>query len=265
MSFGDWQYWSAAPPEPPRRWITRHDRTAETIFDLDARTIVLHPDPRADEGIPPLLLAGSGMAHALATVGVSALHASAVEADGAAIAFIGPSGQGKTTVASLLCAAGRPAVADDILRCEVTGEGGSDNSRAFCYRGSTRLRLRPQAAELAPAISAESELSADERVCVDAEATAHRRLPLAAIVVPRPSRDQTELVVERLRGRAAATELLRSPRLRGWVEPSLARLHFELSERLANAVPILAATIPWGPPFPPGLADELVDQIRSHA
>ena len=87
-----------------------------------------------------------------------------------------------------------------------------------------------------------------------------------AIVVPRPSRDHTELAVERLRGRAAAeTELLRSPRLLGWVEPSLVRLHFELSERLANAVPILAATIPWGPPFPPGLAGELVGRIVSSA
>jgi hypothetical protein len=126
------------------------------------------------------------------------------------------------------------------------------------------MRLRPQAARLAEEIGMGAETSVDGRVCAIAEPSRHRRLPLAAIVVPRPSRTQAKVVVERLRGRRAAAELLRSPRLPGWIEPSLMRLHFELSERLANAVPILEATIPWGPPFPRDLATELVGRILSN-
>ena len=264
LHIGDLRYWSAADPARPHRWVLHHGRTAETVLDLEGRTITLHPDPRADPGLPPLLLGGSGVAHALAADGVSALHASAVEVDGSAVAFIGVSGQGKSTIAGLLCASGYRAVADDILRCEVAADS-SGAGAAYCYRGSTRLRLRPQAAELAPLVAADPHETADERVGVLAQPTPLRRLPLAAIVAPRPSRDATRLSVERLRGRRAAAELLRAPRLIGWLEPSLIRLHFELTEGLVNAVPVLEATIPWGPPFPLGLAGELVGGIMSAA
>ncbi len=261
LRIGELEYWSAAADAPPR-WVVRHGRTAETILDLEKRTITVHPDPRADRGLVPLLLSGSGLAHALAADGVSALHASAVEADGSAIAFIGSSGQGKSTIAGLLCANGYRAVTDDVLRCEVPAESNGAGP-AYCYRGSTRMRLRPQAAELAPMISADAEASVDGRVSVVARATEHRRMPLAAIVVPRPSRESAAFELQRLRGLRAAAELLRSPRLTGWIDPALVRRHLELTEQLGNAVPILEARIPWGPPFPSGLADELGRRILS--
>ena len=223
----------------------------------------MHPDPRVDPAIPEVLLTGSGLAHALAADGISALHASAVEVDGAALAFAGQSGQGKSTLAALLCAAGRPAVADDLLRCEVSEGGAGEPSAAFCFRGSPVLRLREQAATLAAEIPGEAEASADDRVCVAATPTRRRRLPLAAIVVPRPSRTEKRPIVERLRGRRAAVALIRVPRIRGWIDPAPIRAHFELAQSLANAVPVVEAAIPWGPPFPPRLADELVTQVLS--
>jgi hypothetical protein len=263
LRIGEFEYWASAHESGPRRWIVRHGATAETILDLDARTITIHPDPRVAPAIPEALLAGSALAHALAADGISALHASAVEVDGSALAFAGQSGQGKSTLAALLCAAGRPAVADDLLRCEVSeGEAGGPPA-AFCFRGSTLLRLREQAAALAAELPAEAEASPDDRICVAAEPTPHRRLPLAAIVIPRPIRTQRELAVERLRGRRAAVALIRAPRLLGWVDPALIRAHFELAQSLANAVPVVEAAIPWGPPFPPGLADDLVAQVLS--
>jgi hypothetical protein len=253
-TYGPFQYWCARVDEP--RWVVRHRHSAETTFDRDARTIVVRPDPRADDGYAALLLAGSGMAHALAIDGHSALHASAVEVDGRAIAFIGPSGQGKTTLAALLCGEGARAVTDDVLRCEIGGD------EAACYRGSSSLRLRSQAASLA-GDGARAASTADGRTAATFAPTPHSLLPLGAIVVPAPDRTAGALSVRRLRGREAATELLRSPRLAGLFDRELVARHLDLSRGLAATVPVLEARIPWGPPFPDRLAERLIDGLAS--
>lgn len=253
---GEFRYWAAVGGDRERRWFVRHRHSAETTIDLDDRTIVVRPDPRAAEGYWYLLLVGSGLAHALAADGHSALHASAVEVDGRAIAFIGPSGKGKTTLAALLCASRARAVTDDVLRC------GIQDGEAICFRGGSRLRLRSQAAALADGLRS-AERTADERISAVAEPTARERMPLAALVVPRPSRETSEISVRRLRGREAATELLRSPRLAGIFDPRLATRHLDLCRELAARVPVLEATIPWGPPFDPGLAGRLTDRVLS--
>ena len=258
IALGDFNYWSAAQGERRQRWIVHHRGAQQTELDLERRTITVHPDPRAGEGQSHVLLAGSGMAHALTAEGHSPLHASAVEVDGRAIAFIGPSGKGKTTLAGLLCARGAHAVSDDVLRCEIV------DGEAVCYRGGSNLRLRAGAAGLAEGLKAAAQ-TAEGRTVAVAEPTPLARMPLAALVVPGPSRSATELAVWRLRGRAAAAELLRSPRIIGWIDPELAARHLELSQALAARVPVLATTIPWGPPFADGIAEELIDRVLSAA
>lgn len=256
LDFGGMRYWATRPE--PHRWIVRHGGTAETEFDLAAGEILLRPDPRGEVDLSPLLLAGSGMAHALAAAGHGCLHASAVEVDGRAIAFIGPSGRGKSTLAGILCAAGAGAVSDDLLRCEPSGE------EIVCHRGGRRLRLRPHAGQVADGLS-DPRRAADGRLSALAEPAARSVLPLAAVVAPAPSRDVDQVRVERLRGLRAAQELLRSQRLVGWIDPELATLHLDLCRDVAERVPVLSATIPWGPPFPRRIADELIESVLAPA
>ena len=69
------------------------------------------------------------------------LHASAVEIDGMAVAFLGPSGRGKSTLAGALDRAGHPCLSDDVVRiCRV----GDDLQTYGSYPG---LRLFPGHAE----------------------------------------------------------------------------------------------------------------------
>lgn len=259
LTLGELRYWAAAQGEGERRWLIRHRETAETELDLDRRDVEIRLDPRAPEGFGPLLLAGSVLAHVLAAEGHSALHASAVESGGSAVAFIGPSGRGKSTLAALLCSSGAALVSDDLLRCEVAG------GAATCFRGSSRLRLRPQAAALAESLSGAAVETSDGRTALVPRTPRMRRMPLAALVVPRPSREADTLAIRRLRGREAAAEILRSPRLLGWTDPELATRHLDLCHQLAGAVPVLEATIPWGPPFAEGLAEELLGRVLSGA
>lgn len=252
LDSGGMRYWATRPE--PGRWVVRHGGTAETEFDLAAGEIVLRADSRRATDLSPLLLAGSGMAHALAAGGRGCLHASAVEVDGRAIAFIGPSGRGKSTLAALLCAAGARAVTDDLLHCEPRGE------EVVCHRGGHRIRLRAHAGPAAEGLS-DPQGTADGRLSALAPATALSRLPLASVVAPRPARDADRVRIERLRGRAAASELLRSQRLTGWIDPRLATLHLDLCRDVAARVPIVAAAIPWGPPFSSAIARELTESL----
>ena len=73
-------------------------------FEIDTATavVVSHPRPEADPAIVPILLTGTIVAYLLSVGGNLVLHASAVEVDGGALAFIGYSGQGKTTLATFV-------------------------------------------------------------------------------------------------------------------------------------------------------------------
>lgn len=215
----------------------------------------VHLTPDADQELASLLIGGV-LAAMLALEGHSVLHASAIEADGGAVAFIGGSGTGKTTLAALCCAAGARLVTDDVLRIELRGDAG------WCFRGSRELRLRPGAAQLATQLTAWAEHSTtDQRTAVRAVATEQGTLPLAAVVAPRCVHDATALHIERLRGSAAMLELLRFPRTVGWVDAEHSRQDFGRLAKLAETVPVYRAEVPWGPPFDPRIARTLLDPV----
>jgi hypothetical protein len=54
--------------------------------------------------------------------GLEVFHASAVAIDGRAVAFLGPSGAGKTSIAMALCRLGASFLADDVLSVERDGD-----------------------------------------------------------------------------------------------------------------------------------------------
>lgn len=68
--------------------------------------------------------------------GLMVLHASAVEFEGHAIAFVGVPGQGKTTLAAAACAFGAKLLADDTVALSFDGEGAPTIHPAF---GGMRL------------------------------------------------------------------------------------------------------------------------------
>ena len=105
------------PGDSGRRWL-RYAEICDVTLDLRARTIVVHRALGADPALLPIFLEGSILAHTLAAEGLLSLHASAVEVEGSALAIVGHSGGGKSTLAALLCAAGGRLVTDDALDSE---------------------------------------------------------------------------------------------------------------------------------------------------
>lgn len=224
----------------------------------DSSSLEIVNDPRADRGMGPLLLESNVLAFLLALGGVPLLHASAVEWEGGALVFAGPGGAGKSTVAACLCASvGAALISDDALRVELEPDG------AACWRGTTSLRLREGAHEVYHQLSnGWPERTSDGRLTARPPTTSARRLPLRAVVFPHPSRSASRTTVERLPRRDALIALLSASRTLGWLIEAPMRQHFQLVAGLSQRIPVLAATIPWGPSLAPGVAGDLLAGVQ---
>lgn len=221
---------------------------------LDRIDLRMHTD--AAPGMDAVMTTGNLLSLMLFLRGTSVFHGSAVEVDGRAIGIVGQSGQGKTTTATLLCADGGFAVTDDVLVV--------DDPRACprVRRGSSELRLRSGALELAATVDAASvRVSADSRQVLAPRRSSQESLALRAILIPFPSRDGSPLRFERLRPMDAAVALPRYPRLMGWRDPLILRTLLETAAALAASTPVLIARIPWGPPFPDTITDTLLETL----
>ena len=232
-------------------WSLLYPNTAEVRFSSDLSRATIHASAgKAD--ILPLLLGSSVPTWWLNLRGEPVLHASAVAMGDRAVTFMGASGMGKSTLATLLCAHGARLITDDALR--LVRE--SDDFR--CHYGPGELRLRPAAAALAGQFAPEcADLSLDGRTTLRF-ATGTTDLPrLAAIFIPNPSREAKELVVERLSLVQASFHLNGFARAIGWQVEGPLRRQFEWFGELARRVPVSKLTVPWGPPFAPELAAEI--------
>jgi hypothetical protein len=132
------------------------DEKAGAIHIRNGNEIIIDPVSGADERILRLYILGTAMGILLQQRGHLVLHASAVAAEGGAVAFIGESGFGKSTLAAMLHDRGLAVVTDDVLAVSVKGENVSvfpsfprlklweDTAAALRYDRSTLIQLHPE-------------------------------------------------------------------------------------------------------------------------
>ncbi len=249
-------FWVSASIRRGEHWTVRFAGYVDFEVDRPGREVTVRPAPGADLGMISIFLGGTVLAFVLAAEGKLMLHASAVSVEGHALAVAAPAGWGKSTIAAILCGAGAALVTDDALRVDVNDSG------VVCYRGTRTIRLRQSAAALGGSVAgALMGETADGRTSLLAPRLAGRDASLTAVVLPYPAHGERRLAVERISGWESMVNLLPLARF-GW--SFLAHggsTLFELTADLADGVPVYQATIPWGPPFPPGLAEGLLEAV----
>jgi hypothetical protein len=100
-------------------------------------------DDSADIGLVRRYLTGTLLALLLSQRGRLVLHASAVEINGKAAAFLGAKGMGKSSIAAALLGRGHRLIADDLVPLEL------DGAAARAYPGFPQLKLSREIAEIA--------------------------------------------------------------------------------------------------------------------
>lgn len=248
----DRQYYTAV--ETVDGYLLRFYRTCDVDIDKDLRRATVHMFPEGDRDVAAVLVGGTVLAFVLSLRGEAVLHASAVQVGDDAVAFVGASGMGKSTSATLMCADGAKLITDDLLVLDLAA------TPPTCALGATEVRLRKSAAELADRFAGTPgrRVTGDERDAIAAGAATREGLPLKAIVVPSPDRSgRTEVVVERSDPMTAFLLLSRFPRLLGWEDEGILKRQFQQLGDLVEKVPVHVARLPWGPPFPDRMAADL--------
>lgn len=162
------------------RYLLSYERQVDFVVDARARTVAYVPAPGLAPNTLRHLLIDQVVPHLLAVDGELVLHASAVAVDGAVLAFIGPSGTGKSSMAAAHLREGALLVADDFLRLRAQAEG---YEATPAYPG---LRLWSDSAGFFAGDAAQLPPVADytdKRRWAAAEQPAGAWLPLRAIVM----------------------------------------------------------------------------------
>jgi hypothetical protein len=237
-------------------YLIRFHGACDVHINAELSAVECRPDPGLDRELVGVLLIGTISAFVLSMRGCAVLHGSAVRIGGSVVGIIGPSGVGKSTVAALCCAAGATLLTDDVLPLELTVP-------PTCLGGWPELRLRPAASGIVELYRTRPETrpTADGRLGVRGAPDPGDRPPLAALLVPRPSRSATDVELIRVLPLQAVFLVLAAGRIDGWTEPSRQQAAFEVATQLARDVPTFTANIPWGPPFSIDVGDAVVKRL----
>lgn len=240
-------------------YVLRFYRTCDFVIATDLSTVTVHAVPDADPDTIGVLICGTLLAFLLALRGGTVLHASAVQVRDSALAFVGSSGMGKSTMATLACAAGAKLITDDVLRLDL------DADRPRCHLGGTALRLRKAATDLSALFGTDPahRVTGDGRDSLSMTPAVQELLPLAAIVIPAPQHDSvlTRPELIRLEPKQALLALLQFPRIVGWEDPAALDRQLQELGVIVSQVPVHVARLPWGPPFSPSLALDLMTDV----
>ncbi|MHB8437636.1 MAG: hypothetical protein ACYDD4_00525 [Acidimicrobiales bacterium] len=238
------------------RTVLRIHGLCDFVIDADLKYAVCHPVPEAPAGAVALVTRGAFLALWLGLHGHPTFHGSAVEVDGAGIAFVGASGMGKSTLAGWACARGARFVCDDLLRL-------GEQHPPHWLGHSPELRLRDGAQTLLQGKMEAWDVhrSPDDRWAATPPAAEATHGPISAVVVPRPNRETEDVLLTPVDPAEAVLVLARFPRLEGWLAPDVVESQFDGAARLAGEVPVFVADVPWGPPFSDAAMDELLDRV----
>jgi len=205
------------------------------------RSIVVDPVDGVEERVVRLYILGNAIGTLLHQRGNLVLHAGAVAVEGVAVAFVGFSRAGKSTMTATMVARGHVPIADDVVAVEIDAQG-----QPIVRFGFPQLKLHPDSASALPFPEATlSPLHPDfaklgHQVPVASTPSA---CPLGAVYVLEFT-GEDEPSIERLRPTKAMLELIRHSyaakmlKDRAGHDRPASTVHFDQVATLAAAIPV---------------------------
>lgn len=239
----------------PDQFLLKIDRVARYLI-RNGNEIIFQSAPDADGDVVQLFLTGSAFGALLLQRGLLPLHGSAVATPKGAVLFVGPSGNGKSTIAGAFHQRGYPVLSDDVSAIFTTAEGPQvlpAYPRLLLWADAVH-RLEASKTDLRPAHARQEKYQYPIRAGFPAEA-----LPLHAIYVLTPG-TCNELKLTPLSGFAKLQALIDNTyRLHFLSGMGLLDWHFSQVSLLANHITVSRVERPMDS----YLLKELVDLLES--
>ena len=217
----------------------------EFLISPDGRRIAGRPLPEAALEAFHTYLLGQVLSHALIKLGIEPLHATVVDVDGQAVAFLGDTGRGKSTLAAAFLGAGCRLLTDDLLVLRQNGPG------FIAYPGAPRLKLFPDVADtlLGPHAGARlmNPLTSKVLIPLDAAAQVSCPLPLGRLYVlgaPDATGRRRGVTIRRLSERRAFFALVRNTYNGDVTGTDRLTRQFAANAALAKRVPVKLLSSP---------------------
>lgn len=215
-------------------YVVRFPDLADFTISADATDVSCVPAPAVNGETCRHLYLNQVLPLALSRRGNMVFHASAVELDGAALAFVAESGRGKSTLAASFATAGSRFLADDglVVRPGEAGYEAVPSHPSIRLWEDSEAALISDPARAAPAVQYTSKgrflAGGDMPFCPDVR-------PLAAAFFLGPGSKAVEL--ERLAGAEALVEWVRNSFMLDPGAGAALASHFEQLAGLANRLP----------------------------
>jgi hypothetical protein len=223
------------------------------------RVVTWYPSAGADENDARLDVVGTLLPLALHLADRLTLHGSAVAVDSGVIAFLAPSGFGKSTLAMSLAVAGARFVSDDAVPVRVDGAAvlaapGVPSPR---FRDDVYARFR----DLLPAPVAASGGKVTSNVHLAAEHAIDTERPLSAVYLLRPVMPAESGTTRRaaVPPTLATMELVRNAKLAKLLWADEARRLLRLVSEVTRRVPVWTLEVPRDLELLPSVVEELLE------
>jgi len=259
----DPENWYQLVTFPDRSFYIRWPELFEFLVSPDGRRITYNPLPQASLVAFETYLLGQVLSYALLKLGYEVLHATTVIVDGEALAFLGQSGYGKSSLAAAFLQAGFKILSDDLLVLRETPEG------FLIPPGLPRIKLFPEIAErfLPFPINGAAMNPLTEKSVIPVPKMHSWRAPallraLYKLPYPSPRRSPSKVRIWGLPEKTVFRELLASAFNSRMVETARLRRQFETTARLLTTAPVRRISYPRGLDHLPEARDAILADFR---
>lgn len=224
------------------QWSDRCEFLVSTDGGLITARLLRRSSPEAFH----TYLLGQALSFALIQQGFDPLHATVVTIDGLAVAFLGESGYGKSTLAGAFVHAGHRLLTDDLLVLSQQNDGFT------AHPGPPRIKLFPEIARavLSPKVRGTPMAKITPKLVIplDEDQTVGSAVPLKMIYLlgkpARSGRDSETLTIRRLSQRQACLALLRNTFNTAVTDSGRLARQFAFATSVAASVPVKLLAYP---------------------